>query len=153
LEEALHLFDLPRSLGKLEGEEISTAIGRFGPFVKHKAKYYSLKGTDYNPYTINFDEAVRLIAEKQVEEKNKIIQEFADKPGLRVLNGRFGPYISFEKQNYKIPKGNDPTKLTLDECVAIIEAAPKSANGSKTSKAHKAVKTKKATTTKPKTKK
>lgn len=151
LEEALQLFDLPRSIGKLDGDEISTAIGRFGPYVKHKSKFYSLKGTDYSPYTINFDEAVKLIAEKQIEEKNKIIQEFDDKPGLRVLNGRFGPYISFEKQNFKIPKGNDPKTLTLDECMAIIEEAAKSSNGTKSAKTHKASKeTKGSKTTKAK---
>ncbi len=151
LEEALQLFDLPRSIGKLDGDEISTAIGRFGPYVKHKSKFYSLKGTDYSPYTINFDEAVKLIAEKQIEEKNKIIQEFDDKPGLRVLNGRFGPYISFEKQNFKIPKGNDPKTLTLDECMAIIEEAAKSSNGTKSAKTPKASKeTKGSKTTKAK---
>lgn len=151
LEEALQLFDLPRSIGKLDGDEISTAIGRFGPYVKHKSKFYSLKGTDYSPYTINFDEAVKLIAEKQIEEKNKIIQEFDDKPGLRVLNGRFGPYISFEKQNFKIPKGNDPKTLTLDECMAIIEEAAKSSNGTKSAKTSKASKeTKGSKTTKAK---
>jgi len=153
LEEALHLFDLPRSIGKLDGDEISTAIGRFGPFVKHKSKYYSLKGTDYDPYTINFEEAVKLIAEKQIEEKNKIILEFDNKPGLRVLNGRFGPYISFEKQNYKIPKTKDPKSLTLDECMSIMEDAAKSPKGIKPSKTPKVSKSVKKTKAKPKLKK
>ena len=120
LEEVLKLFDFPRSLGEYEGEEISVAVGRFGPYVKHNNKYYSLAKTD-NPSLVGYDRAVEIINEKRKSDLNNIIRSFDQDPDLRVLNGRFGPYIAQKKNNYKIPKTYDPATLTYEQCLAIIE--------------------------------
>ncbi len=125
LEEALELFKLPRKLGQFEGHEVTTGIGRFGPFINHKGKYYSIRKTEGEPFTITFDQAIAIIIERRELEKNKLIAEFAEKPGLKVLNGRYGPYISYEKENYKIPRAVAPESLTLDECLRIIESSGK----------------------------
>lgn len=123
LVEALELFKLPRQLGKFEEEDITVAIGRFGPYVKHANKFVSLKKED-DPHTVSLQRAVELIKSKREEEKNRIIKEFDEQPGLQVLNGRYGPYISYNKKNYKIPKSKKPEALTLKECMEIIEKTP-----------------------------
>ncbi|HDO26745.1 MAG TPA: DNA topoisomerase I, partial [Bacteroidetes bacterium] len=120
LKEALKLFDFPRSLGKYENEEVTVAIGRFGPYVKHKSKFYSLKKED-NPQNIILERAIELINEKRELEKQKIIKEFAEDEDVTVLNGRYGPYLVIKKQNYKIPKGTDPKGLSLEDCYKIAQ--------------------------------
>jgi DNA topoisomerase-1 len=120
LEEALDLFSFPRVLGDYEGQELSVAIGRFGPYVKHNKLFYSLEKTD-DPLEITAERAIELIEAKRNKTEQSIIQEFASHPGLLVLNGRFGPYISFNKKNFKIPKGTDPATLTAEACLAIID--------------------------------
>ncbi len=120
LEEALKLFDFPRVLGEYEGEEVSVAIGRFGPYVKHNKKFYSLKKED-DPATITIDRAIELIEEKRKADKEKIIKTFDEDPDVQVLNGRYGPYLVIKKQNYKIPKGTDPASLTLEQCYEIAK--------------------------------
>ncbi len=118
LEEALELFNMPRKLSEYEGEEILIGIGRFGPYVKHKNKFYSLnKGKD-DPYSITGDRAIELIKEKEESNKKKEIKRFGD---IVVLHGRYGPYISHKKKNYKIPKGTDPEALSEEDCMKIIE--------------------------------
>ena len=124
LEEALDLFKLPRKLGTFEDGEVTVAIGRYGPYVRHQNKFVSLQKED-DPYTIGLERAIELIRIKREEEKNRIIREYDDQPGLQVLNGRYGPYISFNKKNYKIPKGKKPEELSLEDCMEIIEKAPK----------------------------
>ena len=121
LEEALALFQLPRDIGEYEDEIVSVAIGRFGPYVKHKNAFYSLKKNVDDPYTIVLDRAIELIEEKRERDKNKFIATFKDEPDLQVLNGRYGPYISYKKKNYKIPKGTDPKSLSKDDCFNIIK--------------------------------
>ena len=150
LDEALKLFVLPRKLGKYEDEEITVAIGKFGPYIKHKSKFFSIKAAEHDPYSITLEEAIILIKEKLIEEQNKIIKEFSEKAGLRVLNGRFGPYITFEKNNYKIPKGTDPSSLTLDDCLKIMSEIPASgpSKNGKTSRFGKSTKPAATTTTK-----
>ncbi len=128
LEEALNLFRLPRSLGLHEGEEIIVGIGKFGPYVKFRGKYFSLKKDLDDPYSISAERAVELINEKNETEKKKIIKDFGD---IQVLNGRYGPYLTKEKQNYRIPKGSDAEKLTEEECIKIIEKSSKSKKGAK----------------------
>jgi len=123
LEECLDLFKLPRKLGHFEDEEVLVAIGRFGPYVRHQNKFVSLQKED-DPYSMSLERAVELILAKRDEEKNRIIKEFDEQPGLQILNGRYGPYISYNKKNYKIPKGKKPAELSLEECNAIISAAP-----------------------------
>jgi DNA topoisomerase-1 len=120
LEEVLKLFDFPRSLGEYEGKEITVAVGRFGPYVKHDNKFYSLAKTD-NPALVEYDRAVEIINEKRQKDLNNIILTFDQDADLRVLNGRFGPYISYKKGNYKIPKGTEPSTLTYEQCIAIVE--------------------------------
>ncbi len=121
-EEALDLYKLPRELGETaEGEPVSSNIGRFGPYVKYGDKFVSIRGED--PYTINLPRALELIEEKKILDANRIIQEFPD-VGIQVLNGRYGPYVTDGKKNAKIPKDREPEKLTLDECEAMIVAAP-----------------------------
>ena len=124
LEEALDLFRLPRSLGEFEGKEMTVAIGRFGPYVRHNSQFFSLmKGID-DPYTISSERAIELIKAKRERDSNRIIKTFDDEPELQVLNGRWGPYIAYNKKNYKIPKGTEATKLSKEDCLKIIKEAP-----------------------------
>jgi DNA topoisomerase-1 len=119
LEEALELFKLPRNLGQFEEADVTVAVGRYGPYVRHQNKFVSLEKED-DPHTISLDRAIELIRAKREEEKNRIIREFEEKPGLQILRGRYGPYISYNKKNYKIPKGKKPEELTLEQCNEII---------------------------------
>jgi DNA topoisomerase-1 len=120
LSEALDMFKLPRHLGEYKESELIVALGKFGPYIKHQSSFYSLSRND-DPLTITKDRAIELIEEKNQKEKEKIIREFEDDNRVKVLKGRWGPYISMEKNNYKIPKGKDPLKLTLKDCLAIIK--------------------------------
>lgn len=125
LEEALKLFELPRLLGELDGEQVKAAIGRFGPYVQIGKTYVSIpKGM--TPQAITLEEAAELLRKKKEAEANKHIKSFEELPGVEVLNGRFGPYIAYTKEgekkatNYKIPKGTDPATLTPDQVLALI---------------------------------
>ncbi len=122
LEEALDLFRLPRNLGEFENEEVVIGIGRYGPYVRHLSKFYSLAKTD-DPYQIELPRAVEIIREKRAEEKNRNIKQFKEEPDLQILRGRYGPYISFRKKNYRIPKNKEPEQLSLEECREIIQKA------------------------------
>ncbi|MFT5219907.1 MAG: DNA topoisomerase-1 [Gammaproteobacteria bacterium] len=126
LEEALELFKLPRMLGQSpEDEEISTNIGRFGPYVKFGSKYASLKvkeGDD--PFTITLERALELVAEKKEFDANREIKLF-DGTEIKILRGRYGPYITDGIKNARIPKEvEDPATLTLETCQELIEKAP-----------------------------
>ena len=120
LEEVLKLFDFPRILGEYEGKEIVVAVGRFGPYIRHDNKFYSLAKTD-NPALVEYDRAVEIINEKRQKDLDNIILTFDQDPDMQVLNGRFGPYIAYKKTNYKIPKGTEPSTLTYEQCLAIVE--------------------------------
>ena len=121
LEDALELFKLPRMLGHApDGKEVSAAVGRFGPFVKHGSTYASIKAPD-NAYTIELPRALQLIEEKEEQIRNRIIMSFDD-GAIEVLNGKYGPYISDGERNGKIPKDRDPKSLTREECVALLAA-------------------------------
>lgn len=128
LEEALKLFEFPRHLGEYEGKEVTVAIGRFGPYVKHDGKFVSIPAAE-SPQSITLDDAVELINAKRQAENNKTVKTFAEMPELQILNGRYGVYIACNKTNYKIPKTvSDPASLTLEECKAIMaeqDAKPK----------------------------
>ena len=126
LDEALQLFKLPRDLGKTEaGEDVSAGIGRYGPYIKCAKKYVSLSSGDPqdDPHTITLERALEVIAEQRQRDANKVIQEF-EPQGIRVLNGRYGPYITDGTKNVKIPKDREPAELTVDECESLIAAAP-----------------------------
>lgn len=134
LQEALQLFDLPRTLGIFDGQPLKAAIGRFGPYVQAGKLYVSIP-KDLSPYDITADQAVELIKAKREADANKFIKDFGtDLPGVQILNGRFGPYIAYKKEgekravNYRIPKNEDPAALTIDRVKELIEAqdaAPK----------------------------
>lgn len=119
LEQALKLFELPRTLGAFEDEEVTVAVGKFGPYVKHGKEYASIP-KEFTPQEVTLEQAVQLIVAKREAEVQKIIKTFDEEPELQVLNGRYGPYICYQKQNYKIPRKLDAAALTLDECRAII---------------------------------
>ncbi|MBN2857058.1 MAG: DNA topoisomerase I, partial [Candidatus Delongbacteria bacterium] len=122
LEEALNLFRLPRTLGSHEGDEIVAGIGKFGPYIRYRNKFFSLKKEVDDPYSVNIERAVEIINEKNENDKKKIIRDFGD---IMVLNGRYGPYLTREKQNYRLPKGTDAEKLTREDCLQIIEKSEK----------------------------
>ncbi len=118
LEEALTLFRLPRVVGEYEGKEVTIGSGRFGPYVRHDGKFVSLKKTD-NPYVIPLERAVELIEEKRKQERERVIKNFAEEEGMQVLNGRWGPYLTRNGLNYKLPKGTVAAELTYEACVEI----------------------------------
>lgn len=122
LEEALKLFELPRTLGEIDGKEVTVAVGRFGPYVKHDGKFVSIP-KDISPMEITLDQAHGLIEAKREAEAKKVIKTFDEEPGLQILNGRYGVYIAYNKANYKIPKTvDDPASLTLEQCMEIVKS-------------------------------
>ena len=139
LEEALKLFDLPRTVGEYEGKVMVAAVGRFGPFIRHDGKFVSIP-KDLNPLTITAEEAIALIEGKREKDEQRFIKKFEEDPEMEILKGRFGPYISYQKANYRIPKTvTDPATLTLEDCKKIIaEAGEKPASAKKTTRKKKA---------------
>ncbi len=121
-EEAMELFKLPRKLGETaEGEAVSTAIGRFGPYIRYANKFVSLPEQD-SPYTVTLERALELIAEKKKADAERIIKVFEEE-GIQVLKGRYGPYITDGKVNARMPKEQDPAELSLEQCLALIKEA------------------------------
>lgn len=138
LEEALKLFDLPRTVGEYEGKVMVAAVGRFGPFIRHDGKFVSIP-KDLNPLTITAEEAIALIEGKRVKDEQRFIKKFEEDPEMEILKGRFGPYISYQKANYRIPKTvTDPTVLTLEDCKKIIVEAGEKPAAKKTTRKKKA---------------
>lgn len=125
LEEALNLFSLPRELGLFEDKKVVVSNGRFGPYIRHDGKFASLKKGIDDPYTIEYDRAVELILAKREADKNKFIKSFEENTDVQILNGRWGPYISYKKKNFKIPKGTVAEDLDLNTCMEIIQKAEK----------------------------
>ena len=126
LEEALELFRLPRTVGDYEGSPVVIGAGRFGPYVLHQKKYFSLpKGA--NPMAFTLDEAVELISEKRQQESKKHLKMFPNDLKLEVIDGRYGPYLSYDGKNYRLPKNlhEKVAELTYEECMAIIEKQKK----------------------------
>ena len=128
LEEALKLFDLPREVGDFEGKPVIAAVGRFGPYLRHDGKFVSIPKT-LSPTSISLEEAAELITAKREADNNKIVKTFDEEPEIKILNGRYGVYISRNKENFKIPKSvTSPAELTLEQVHEIIaeqEKAPK----------------------------
>ena len=132
LEETLDLFKLPRVLGNFEDEEVVSAIGRFGPYLRHKGKFTSLKkDTGDDPLTITLDRAIEVINNQRKIEEERIINRFEGDPLVQVLNGRYGPFIQIgegsrkTKQNIRIPKDVDPKKLTRQMCLDLRDKSKK----------------------------
>lgn len=123
LEEALSLFDLPKVIGEYEGEPLTVANGRFGPYVRHKAKYYSLP-KDMDPLSCTQEQAIQLIQEKHASEEKSLLKAFAEDAELQIRDGRFGPYMKYKGENYKLPKDVEPTSLSYEDCMKIVAEAP-----------------------------
>lgn len=148
-EEAMELFKLPRKLGKTAEEEpVQASIGKFGPYVKYGSKYVSIKNDD--PYTITLERALKVIAEKKIEDANKIIKVFEEQ-NIQILNGRYGPYMTDGNKNVKIPKDQDPAAYTQEECEKMLAEAPKKKAWDKRKKATPKKVAKRKTATKRKT--
>jgi DNA topoisomerase I len=121
LEEALDLFKLPRKIGSFEDKEVTVSTGRFGPYILHNSKFYSLRKED-DPYTLELEEAIERMQEKREKDKNKIIRVFKEDADLSILNGRWGPYIRHKNENFKIPRDTEPKDMTFEACMKIVSA-------------------------------
>ena len=124
LEDALELFKLPKNVGVFEDKDMTVAIGKFGPYIRHNSAFYSLP-REIDPHDVSEEKAIELILEKRKKDAEKLIKIFDEDPTVKVLNGRWGPYIEFGKQNVKIPKGKEPLELTFEECKALAAAEEK----------------------------
>lgn len=138
LEEALELFKLPRTLGEYEGKTVSVGVGRFGPYIQHNKVYVSLPKT-LDPMKVTLEEAEQLILEKRAKEAERHIKKFDEEPELEILNGRYGPYIAYKGNNYKIPKDIVPQDLSLKSCLELVKIQDEkgpgtSAKGKRTAK-------------------
>jgi DNA topoisomerase-1 len=165
LDEALSLLTLPRKVGEYEGFDIVASIGRFGPYVQHHSAFYSLKKNVDDPYTIDLERAIEVIEEKREKDRNKVLRAFDNDKDLQVLNGRWGAYIAYKNENYKIPKTVAVEALDYEQCMKIVnEVKPSISKGKRFSKTTKTSKdtgskasvkktTTKATTNKKATKK
>ena len=147
LEEAIKLFDLPRDLGEFEGSEVTIGVGHYGPYVKHNGKYASIP-KEISPTAITLEEAIDLIKAQREAEAKKVLKTFDEDPDLKVMNGRYGPYIVYKKQNVKIPKGKDAESLTLEECREIVSDESNISKGTARRRATRTRSTAKKTTTK-----
>lgn len=155
LEEALDLFKLPRDLGLYEDKKVVVAIGRFGPYVRHDGKFASLKKDVDDPMEIDLPRAIELIEEKRKKDREKFIKAFDEDPDLQILNGRWGPYISYKKENFRLAKDiEDPKALSFEDCMKIIKEGPKKKTtkkaAAKKTTAKKTVTKKKSASTKKK---
>ncbi len=133
LDEAMELFKLPRKAGEYEGKEMVASVGRFGPYIRHDGKFYSIP-KDEDPLTISADKAIEIIENKREEDRQRVIKTFDEEPGIQILKGRWGPYISADKKNYKIPKGKDPEAITLEEARKIMKDGTSAKKTRKTKK-------------------
>ncbi len=120
LEEALSMFRLPRIVGRFEDAEMTVAIGRFGPYIKHNNLFFSLAKSD-EPFTISEERAIELILNKRTKDQERLIRSFDKDPSIQILKGRYGAYIAKDKNNYRIPKGKTTESLTLEDCIEIIK--------------------------------
>lgn len=123
LDEALELFKMPRDLGEFEGKKVTVGIGRFGPYVRHNNQFVSLAKAD-DPYSVDLDRAIELIEIKREKDRNSLLRVFDQDPELKILNGRWGPYITYKKSNIRLPKGKNAEDLTFEECMELVAKAP-----------------------------
>lgn len=125
LEEALELFNLPRTIGQFEGTDVVIGAGRFGPYVLHNKKYVSLPKNE-DPLKVTLETAIKLIEEKRKQEKERHIKSFEQDEKMELLNGRYGPYIAYDGKNYRLPKAihEKVADLTYQECMDIVKNTP-----------------------------
>ncbi len=122
LDQALRLFDFPRTIGTFEDKDVSVAIGRFGPYVRHDGKFVSIP-KDIAPAELTLDQAIELITAKREAAAKRVVLEFPSDPDLQVLNGRYGVYIAYKGKNYKLPKTvTEPALLTYEQAMEIVRA-------------------------------
>ena len=133
LEEALELFKLPKDLGVFEEKAVMVGIGRFGPYVRHNSKFTSIP-KELDPMAIGLNDAIELIKAKREADAKKIIKEFDEDKDIRVLNGRWGPYIAFKRKSFKIPKDVEPESITLEQAKEIIANPPAKKKAKKSTK-------------------
>jgi DNA topoisomerase-1 len=124
LADALELFKLPKKVGFYEDKDMTVAIGKFGPYIRHNNAFVSLP-KEIDPLDVTEAQAIELIEAKRKKDAERLIKTFDENPEVKILNGRWGPYIEFEKLNVKIPKDKDPQTLTYEECKALADATPK----------------------------
>ena len=142
LEEALELFKLPRTIGEFEGKPVVIGTGRFGPYILHDKKYTSLPSTE-DPHSVTLETSVALIEQKRMQEKQKHLKSFSEDEKLEVINGKYGPYLTYDGKNYKLPKElhEKAAELTYEQCMELVNAAPakpkKTARKTATGKAKK----------------
>ncbi|MCU0423646.1 MAG: type I DNA topoisomerase [Bacteroidia bacterium] len=126
IEDAMELFKLPRLVGVFEEKDIKASVGRFGPYLLHDGKFISIPKPD-DAYTVDESRAIELIEAKRITEANRIVKLFSEDADLKILNGRWGPYIAYGKDNYKIPKGTSTDDLNFDAVMQIINADKRTA--------------------------
>ncbi|MGK6351365.1 type I DNA topoisomerase [Parapedobacter sp. DT-150] len=120
-EDALELFKLPKKVGEFEGKEMTVAIGKFGPYIRHDNAFYSLP-KEVDPHDVTTDSAIQIIRDKRQKDIEKVVKVFDENPDARIENGRWGPFIRFGKQNIKIPKGTEATDVTYADVLKWAEA-------------------------------
>ena len=122
LDEALELFRLPRTLGDFEGDTITVGTGRYGNYILHQKKFISIP-SNTDPLTLTLDEAIQLIQEKRQNEADRHLRQFDEDPEMEIINGRFGPYLSYKGNNYHLSKAQQgrAQELTFDECLEIVK--------------------------------
>lgn len=136
LEEALDLFKLPRTLGEYEGLVVKANVGRFGPYIQHGKEFASLPKED-DPMEVDLDRAIEIILQKKEDDAKKIIKLFPENEDVKLLNGRWGPFLKIGKNNFKLPKDIEVEKLSLEECIEISENQPTAKRGAKKAVAKK----------------
>lgn len=130
LEEAIGLFELPKTVGEYEDKNVIVSVGRFGPYIQHAGKFTSIpKGID--PLSVDLHRAIELIETKREAEAKSLLKTFEGRDDLQIRNGRFGPYIKYEGENYKLPKNTDIELLSEAECVQIIAQEKEKKKGKK----------------------
>ncbi|MES2113379.1 MAG: type I DNA topoisomerase [Bacteroidota bacterium] len=134
LENALELFKLPKKVGFFEEKEMTVGVGKFGPYIRHNNVFVSLP-KEIDPLDVTEEQSVELILAKRKKDAERLIKTFDEDPEVKVLNGRWGPYIEFGKLNVKIPKDKDPNTLTYEECKALADATPQDGKKSRFGKA------------------
>lgn len=146
LEEALELFKLPRVVGQFEDKDMKVAIGRFGPYIVHNSVFTTIPKTD-DVFSITADRAIELILEKREKDANKLIKVFEEDTNLKLLNGRWGPYLAYGKDNYKLPKGSDVNKLTYEDLIKLVKVPGTETKAAANKKAAKKIAVKKVAKT------
>jgi DNA topoisomerase-1 len=153
LDEAMELFKLPRTVGQFEEKDVVASVGRFGPFLRYDGAFYNIGKLD--PLEINLEDSIQVIKDKQEAARKALLHDFENDPPVKVIQGRYGPYMTLGKDNYKLPKDIDIDSLTLEKCLEIAENSQPTNKGGKrkTTKAAPKTKAKAKPKAKPKAKK